>query len=82
MVNINSLAGFKAKKEVENVHQILSNICQTKTKLSCIISYNQRDTVGQTDVKNKLRILHTIIMVKTRINFKYDKGPSPVRNNF
>ena len=70
MVNINSLAGFKAKKKRGRKRPSNTvKYCQTKTKLSYIISDNQTDTVGQTDVKNKLRILHTIIMVKTRINF-------------
>ena len=36
MVNINSLAGFKAKKEAENFRQILSNIA--RQKLNCHIS--------------------------------------------
>ena len=78
MVNINSLAGFKAKKGGRKRSSNTVKYCQTKTKLSDIISDNQRDTVGQTDVKNKLRVLHTIIMVKTRINFKHDKGLIPV----
>ena len=63
-MNINSLARFKAKKEAENFRQIPSNITRPKTKLPHIISDNQTDTVRQTNVKNKLKILRTVTMVK------------------
>ena len=56
MVNINSLAGFKAKKRGRKRSSNTVKYCQTKNKLSYIISDNQRDTMRQTDVKNKLCI--------------------------
>ena len=60
---MNSLARFKAKKG----RKLPSNTikyCQTKTKLSYIISDSQTETVRQTNVKNELTILRTIIMIK------------------
>ena len=64
-VNINSVARFQAKKEAGNLCQIPSNIARQKTKLSFIISEHQIDIVKQTNVKNELTILRTIIMVKS-----------------
>ena len=53
-----------------------------KTKLSYIISDKQVDTVRQANEKNEVTILHTIIMVKTKISFSYDKPQIPMQKNF
>lgn len=55
-MNINYLAHFKAKKKKTLVkyHQILLK----KTKVSYIISGNQIETVGQTNLKKELKDLY------------------------
>ena len=63
MANINSLARFKAKKEVETVRQIPSNITKKK-KLSCIISDSQTENAKKANVKTELTTFRSIIMVK------------------
>lgn len=52
-MNINYLAHFKAKKK-EKFGQIPSNI----VKKNYIISDNQIETVGQTNLKNELKDFH------------------------
>ena len=50
-----------------------------------MISDNQTDTVRQTNVKNELTILRTIIIVKFNnklINFRYDKQLIPIKTIF
>ena len=63
--DINSLACCEAKNEAKKrPSNTIKNGKKKQTKLSYIISEQQTDTVRQKNVKNKLTILLTIIMVK------------------
>ena len=63
VVNINSLACLKARNEAEKLLSNTIKYCETKTKSTYIISHNKAETVRQTNVKNELTILYSIIVV-------------------
>ena len=62
VVNINSLARRKARNEAEKLSNTIK-YCETKTKSTYIISHNKTETVRQTNVKNELTILYSVIVV-------------------
>ena len=62
-VNINSLARFKDDKG-RTLPSNTIKYCQTKAKLSYIISDSQTKTVRQKNVKNEMTILRTVVMIK------------------